>query len=530
MSKVNKVKKMTGNLIETNEGGVAYANTFKETLAEFFSLGLLNGNFYQSQQEVLKNAKHIFEKALAECPEFATKCAIYGNNVNSLKLVPTVWLVYLSTLEDKTLFKIAFPRIIRNPKMLHDFMEIARKGGIRVGIGTGIKKVMNEWLFNRLNEYQVSRNKGKLQEIIKVTRPSDKKMLNSETFQSYMRYIAKDELTFDRAIGLKAVVEKLNEGVYTEEVESLIEKYSLQLEELKHATKGLSGEDKKRLYAKMYKGLNYSALILNLVALERVYATNTRIVEQHTPERGYFKQVVVIETDIPSDVVQMVVDKIKDKEQYRKSNMLPFALINAEQMVVTPEFKQAIGQLIKTVAEESFNISSDINVMVGVDTSGSMSCKVTDTLSCLNIASLFGAMVKKSHAKTEVFAVATKMKKVDLAKQDDVFHMAEEIKRVDVGYGTYFEQIMKNYKEEKYVILITDSEPADNLEKEWLKANKPEGAKLIVWQLMPYDKKISRHSSVVYLAGYSDRMLGLIKNIIEGKAGQIEEIEKIQLK
>lgn len=116
--------KMVGGAPLRNwEGGVTYALSLKETVAEFFSLGLLNGTFYQSEEEVLRNARHIFERALVECPEFATKAAIYGNNVNSLKLVPMIWTVYLSTLEDKTLFKKAFPRIIRNPKMLHDFSK-----------------------------------------------------------------------------------------------------------------------------------------------------------------------------------------------------------------------------------------------------------------------------------------------------------------------------------------------------------------------------------------------------------------------
>ena len=105
MKNIEKVSRMVNGETKTYEGGKAYALSFKEKLAEFFSLGLLNGNFYQSQEEVLKNAREIYERALAECPEFATKAAIYGNNFNSLKLVPTIWLAYLSTLDDKSLFK-----------------------------------------------------------------------------------------------------------------------------------------------------------------------------------------------------------------------------------------------------------------------------------------------------------------------------------------------------------------------------------------------------------------------------------------
>lgn len=524
MKNIQKLQAMTGDKKQTFEGGVGYQTTFRETLAEFFSLGLLNGNFYQSQEDVLKSAKHIFERALKEEPEFATKCAIYGNNVNLLKLVPTVWLVYLSTLEDKTLFKSAFPRIIRNPKMLHDFMDLARKGGVRAGLGRSIKKVMNEWLFVKLNEYQVSRNKGKLAEVIKVTRPFNK----DEEFQRFMGYLAKDELTFPRVVALKSVIGKLEEGVVDQETLALIEKNRLQLEELKHSTKALSQEGKMALYTKMYQGLNYSALILNLVALERVFATKTTKVNKWN-SKGMFTQTLVLETDLPEAVEEMVVGKIKDVEAYRKSNMLPFALITAERMVVTPAFKTAIGQVLKAVAGEAFSIDKDTRLMVGVDTSGSMTSDLTDSLSCMEVATLFGALVKKSHTNTEVFAVATDIKKVPVRKQDELFDMARKIEETEVGYGSYFEQLMKKYNGEKYVILLTDSMGADNLEKRWVEAEKPEGAKLIVWQLQAYQTKVSKDPSVVHLSGYSDRLFGLVKNIMEGKAGQIEEIEKVEL-
>lgn len=524
MKNYEKISKMNSNKIETYEGGVGYRMSFEEILAEFFSLGLLNGNFYQSQKDVLENAKDVFEKALKECPEFATKCAIYGNNVNSLKLVPTVWLVYLSKLEDKSLFKSAFPKIIRNPKMLHDFMEICRKGGIRDGLGRSTKKVINEWMGEKLNEYQVSRNKGKLVDVVRITRPNNKE----PEFQNYMKYLIKDELTFDRAIGLKGVIGLLEEGIMDEEVIYLIEQNRLQLEELKHSTNNLSLEDRQVLYAHMYEGLNYTALVLNLVALERVYATETREISKYG-SRGYFSQQLVVETDIPNDVIDMVCKKIEDIDMYRKSNMLPFALITAERMVVTPEFKVAIGNTIKKVAGETFKLDKDTSLMIGVDTSYSMNSDITDALTCMDVATLFGAMIKKSHTNSNVFAIASKIEKVELRKQDNVFEMARQIEKTEVGCGTYFEQLMKEYNGEKYIILLTDSMSADNLESAWMKKKKPEGAKLIVWQLEAYQTKVSNDPSVVYVAGYSDRLLGLIKNIIEGKNGQIEEINKVEI-
>lgn len=509
MTNINKAIKMGNNIKLNNEGGIGYELTLEEKIAEFFSLGLLNGTFYQSETQVLTYARELLEEALMKCPEFTTKAAIYGNSVNSLKLVPTIWLVYLSTLEDKTLFKSAFPKIIRNPKMLHDFMEISRKSGIREGLGRSIKSTINTWLDIKLNEYTSTRYKSKIKEVVKVTRPSNK----NEDFQNYMKYITKNELTFDRAIALKEVLGNLLDDDVSERTIGLINEHSLQLDELKHSTINLSKENKRAIYKEMYKSLNYSALILNLVALERVFSINDGM-----------------EIDMPDDVLDIVVDKINDLESYRASNMLPFALFNAYKKVSIPELKSAITNVIKTMSKEAFKIDDNTNLVVAVDTSSSMAYNnISNSLNCLDVASLFGAMIKKSHTQTNLYAVATEIKEVNLKKQDDVFAMADMIKNVDVGYGTYFEQIMEKYNGEKYVILLTDSESADNLENVWKKTRKPKGAKLIVWQLSAENTKLSRDNSVVYLSGYSDRLLSLIRGIIENNVNQLDEIKAIQV-
>ena len=60
---------------------------------------------------------------------------------------------------------------------------------------------------------------------------------------------------------------------------------------------------------------------------------------KYSSERGYFNYTAIVETVIPDELIELVVSKIKDVSMYRKSNMLPFTLLNAEKMVVTPEFK-----------------------------------------------------------------------------------------------------------------------------------------------------------------------------------------------
>jgi len=551
----------------TYEGGVGYHTTFKETLAEFFSLGLLNGKFYQSKEEVLSEAVEIYQKALTECPEFASKCAIYGAEKNSLKLVPVLWLVYLSTLEDKALFNKVFPRIARNVSLLHDFMELCRKTTIRKGMGRSVKNAVNNQLHRLLNEYSVSRNKGTIEEIVRVTRPH----FEEEQFQNYMKYVIKDELAFDRARELKRIIEKLKRNEVDDDTLETITRHSLQLEEIKHAinngspngkekiiamgraiadekdmgkvadlqakimsikekeAKALGAEQKQLLYKHLYKGLRYAALLLNLVALERVYAGKVNRVSKHSRNGGSFLQNEVVKTAIPEDLSLMVQAKIESVEDYRSSKILPFTLINAHRMVKTEAFKQSIEKILITCAHEAFDIPKETDILVAVDTSGSMRSRLNDSLMIVDVASFLGALIVSSHEKTTVCSVAEHCKKVPLQKEDNLFKIADAITGTDVGGSTYLGEVMHEYRGQKYLLLLTDSEAADNLESKWLHAKKPDDAKLIVWQLQAYQTKLSNNRSVIYFAGFSDRLLELLKQIIEEKGTQIEEIEAVVL-
>lgn len=521
---IQRAKGLTAT-INTHEGGKAYAPSFKETLVEFFSLGLLTGNFYESESDVLKNASWLFNKALTECPEFATKAAIYGAEKNSMKLVPMLWLAYVSTLEDKTLFKVAFPRIITNPKLLYDFMEIVRKTDIRQGLGRSVKTTMNTWLHDNLNDYYATRYKNKLAEIAKVTRPTYKE---DTAFQNYMQYISKDKLSIERAIALKALLGDLSSGIYNDNDKKLVHDFKIQLEEVKHSVKNLNTTAKKDLYTDIYSTMNYMALIMNLVSLERVFAIRTTEVFQHSA-RGSFKTTKVCETAIPYELVKMVSARISDLAAYRKSRILPFTLLAASKMVVTPEFKTAISSVFQVSANECFNISAENSVMVGVDTSASMMSSLTESLIISDVACLFGAMMKKSYPPAKVCAVASICKPVNLKNQQTIDSMCKDILSTYVGYGTNFETILSQYNNEKFVIIVTDGEQSDNFEAKWRNTPHPSGAKVIVWQLMPYNHVISKSPDFIYLRGYSDKMLSVIKNIIEDDGNALDEVKKITL-
>lgn len=536
----------------TLQGGTAYELNLEEKLCHMFTLGMIRGNFYKDKETVVKETREVLEEALTKMPYIATQYAVYAAEQLGMKLLPTIWLVYVSTLEDKTLFKSAFPRVINNPKLLHDFTELARKAGIRKGfrgnkngMGQSLKKTINKWLYANLNDYNVTRYTGKLEDVVRLTRPEDKIVTrtgNNGDYQvnvgSYLQYIFKptDEdrrLTFSRAEAQDKVIKNLQNGVVDEETLALISKHKFQLEELKFTFGKLSAEQKKTVFMYFVPGLRYNALVSNLVAIERAFSTRTRKVQKVDPESGrYYESTEVMSTDIPKELVDIVSNKLQSFEDFKASKMLYFGLLTAHEMTITVPWRQALQNVLKQSGSVAFaDVPAGTTIRVSADTSGSMTTNVTNSLTAVDVASYLAAGIGMSVPGSRVYATATSSKELRL-RRDNIVDNATDIKRVDVGWGTNFESLLNDYAGEKYVVLVTDGQDSSRMEQKWAGlTNRPAGAKLIVWHVAghTYFNKISKRSDVLYLKGYSDQILRVLASVFAGKAGQPDVVKSIKL-
>lgn len=540
------------NEVSTYENGKAYQTTMNDDLCTIFTLGCFNGEFYEDPQTAVLKTDSILQQALQDCPEKATKYAVYAAETLRMKLMPTVWLVYLSTLTDKTLFKKAFPRIINgNIKLLHDFIEICRNTSIRPGghmkqriknsnrgLGSGLKKIINAYLYEIMNDYNVTRYVSKLEDICRLTRIKD-----TEKSINYLQYIFKPRngqrrLTFDRAKYLNETLQILslpqqNNNITEAQLNVVIEhihKYKIQMEEIKSTFGYLPNDILRKIYEAFIPTLSYAALITNLNAIEKVYATSIRTIDKFYRGARY-EQEEVLETDVPLNIIDIVAQKIQDINAYKRSGLFFMRLYAAAKMIKTSKWIEALDKVFMLVAKEAFSdISDNTRVRVSADTSGSMDTKVTNSISARDIATYFTAACALSIPNTKAYATATITKEVPLAT-NNIKICAETIAKTNVGYGTEFETLLKGYRGENIVLIITDVQQSDNTETMWKKLHKPKDAKFIIWDVVGYvgRNRISLDPSILYLRGYSDRNISLISNLILGKAGQTDVINTVTL-
>ncbi len=527
------------NRLMTHEGGKAYELTLDEQILRLFTLGQLNGSFYLDTDEVVRAAADLLQTALAKRPEFASQAAVYAAEQLGMKALPTLWAVYVSTLPDKTLFRQVFPRVITNPKLAHDFLTLARKGAVRKGMGQGVKRVVNAWLAENLNPVWATRYAGKLEDLVRVTRPKD----TPET-RALLQYILRPaivedgrlkgygarRLTFPRAQALAEVLADLSAGQVTGETLTKIREQKLQLEELKSAFGPLDAEAKQAIFAEMVPGLWYAALVANLVTIERAFATETRTMVQIQAGQR-FKQEAVIRSDVPRALVRTVADRLRDVAAYRRSKMLPFGLITAAEMTTVPEWRGALSEVLESLgADSGLGALPGVRMLIGADCSGSMNAQLTRSLSARTVATTFAAMAAMAAEDARVYAVSSDAWPVAVDKGARLLDNARRIAQRVNPQATYLGELLKVYRGEDVVLLITDSQTADSPEDLWAKLrNRPKGARLIVWDVVAYQNKISNRSDVFYISGFSDRVLGLVTSLITGGSTQIEAVRKVRL-
>ena len=152
-------------------GAPAFAYDASHALAQIAMTGTFNAGFYGGGETQLQD---LLKAANEVDAEFLALTAVYARRNGRMKDTPAVLLAILS-VRDTVLFHRVFDRVVDNGKMLRNFVQIMRSGGVgRTSLGTAAKRRVQDWLINA-SDWQLLNaaigNQPSLADVIKMVHP-----------------------------------------------------------------------------------------------------------------------------------------------------------------------------------------------------------------------------------------------------------------------------------------------------------------------------------------------------------------------
>ena len=152
-------------------GGRAYSMTAKHQLAQYAATGSLSQTFYATGEEQLDT---VLKLAAEISPEFIAQTALYARQSGYMKDMPALLCAILSVKSQGLLAEI-FDRVIDNPKMLRNFVQIMRSGVVgRKSLGTLPKRLILQWMEARTDKQLFAGSVGNdpsLADVVKMVHP-----------------------------------------------------------------------------------------------------------------------------------------------------------------------------------------------------------------------------------------------------------------------------------------------------------------------------------------------------------------------
>jgi hypothetical protein len=242
-------------------------------------------------------------------------------------------------------------------------------------------------------------------------------------------------------------------------------------------------------------------------------------------------------------VLQQALETLVDENLIRKSMVLPFRFYTAYETISNDVLltthtleKRAILAAIDKAATISLGNLPKLNgdTLIAVDNSHSMNGRP------INIASMFAAAIyKQSNADVIVFSNTAKY--ATLNPNDGVISIANNIKNACNPAGTNFQAIFStaNRKYDRIIILSdmqawintsryrNDSRPTENLEK--YRRRYLADPKIWSFDLAGYGTLQFPERNVYALAGFSEKIFGIMEVIEADKENLINTIESVEL-
>ncbi len=484
------------------EGFPAFRGTPEQELVNILMTGTTCNHFYASALQITSE----FAKILGtyKDAEFQAKATVYARENGFLREVPIASTVALSNKLDRETFSVVAQRVCKNPKDWQKFIDIARSGVFRRGVGRRLKRELITAI-GSLSPYHAMKYPQAVRDMIRIARPRE------DINPTVIRYIMKGEHSNDEQL---QTLDKLKHSESDEEVARLVREGRLPYEVVTGAV--------PKMTPRIWEALFHVAPYFNLIRNLNNYGRN-----------GVFKK---------QRNIDKAVERIANPEAIRKSMLFPFRFYIAHEML--ENFRGA--DRIKSALREAIEISVenvpelDGKVCIASDVSGSMSSNMTGDYSvvqCNDVVGIFTAMlIRKCKNLPLILPFDTEIQ-WDIVEKVHKSETVMDIARCfDARGGTILAKPVEYLIEEKedvdYFIAFTDNEEWAGRDfmsawQEYTRKVAPE-CKAYLVTLKPYRDFPTppNYPNVHYIFGWSD---SVIRYITTRPEDQMKEIHSISL-
>jgi len=530
----------------TNEaGGAAYKLSPKHALAQLAATGCFNGVYYARAEGQLDSLRQLVGQV--DDNVYLAKLAVYARERAYMKDMPAALLVVLSTRDTELMHRV-FDRVVDNGRILRTMFQMIRSGRFgRKSLSSSLQRAFQRWLNDASVGKLLSASIGSdpsLRDVLRMARPTPRDNQRRALFG----WLTDKEVEKWAPAGeseLPAQVQGLDAYRRAETVEAqalIAGDLSVRWDLLADAAKG------PLVWKAIARQMGPQALRMNLNTLMRHKVL------------GNGKQ--------DQAMVDYVADRLADADDIRRSRQFPYQFL-AAYLNASSDVPQKIKAALSKAAEIACGNVPELPgpVVIGLDTSGSMSCPVSgwrgrgasSKMRCVDVAALFAAAVLRRNADSVVVPFDTRAYDAKFDPQDTILGLAERLAKYGGG-GTDcsipLREANTRYRKRQFagVVLVSDTESwvyrgrpfgygargTTGVMTEWQQFVKNQlklgghdnpAPKLVCIDLQPYaTSQAPERDDILNIGGFSDAVFNVVASFLSDDRGRfVREVESVEL-
>lgn len=513
-------------------GGRAYQFSPKHALAQMAATGCFNGVFYASSKSQLDEMRKLIDQV--DDNVFLAKLAVYARERAYMKDMPAALLVALSK-RDTVLMHQVFDRVVDNGRVMRTMFQMIRSAQFgRTSLSSSLQRAFQRWL----NEASVGKllsasigNDPSLRDVLRMARPTPKDNQRRALFGWLTdKEIEKwaPAIEADLPPQVKALI--AYRQAETEETQAAIAgDLSVRWDLLADAAKG------PLVWKAIARQMGPQALRMNLNTLLRHKVFSD-------PE-----------------MVDYVASRLADADEIRRSRQFPYQFL-AAYLNAAREVPQKIKTALHQAAEIACGNVPELSgpVVIGVDTSGSMSMSATgwrgqgatSKMRCVDVAALFAAAILRRNPDSVVVPFDTAAYDARIDPADSILSLSERLSKYGGG-GTDcsipLATANTQYRNRPFVgcVLVSDNQSwvgtgqygATGVMSQWkafVKNQKRLGVtdpKLVCIDIQPYGStQAPDRDDILNIGGFSDAVFQVVASYLSNDSARfVAEVESIEL-